>query len=252
MTLTLLGTATSQGIPVLGCDCPTCRSSDPRDRRFRQAALLTDGDRYLAIDAGPDFRAQYLRAAVPRLDGVLITHEHNDHTAGLDDLRPYCFRQRIDMPVYSLPRVATELRDRFAYAFGDYPGVPRLELRPLGFGDRLPFAGRELELLEVHHGSLPILGFRIHRTAYLTDVKSLPPATLDRLTGLDTLFLSCLNYQGTHSHLSLDEARAYVDRLRPRRAVLIHLSHRFPPHAQLELELPDGVSVGYDGMRVEV
>lgn len=250
MTLTLLGTATSQGIPVLGCGCATCISTDPRDKRFRTAALLSEEDRFLAIDAGPDFRSQYLRAAVSRLDGVVVTHEHNDHTAGLDDLRPYCFRQRLDMPVYSLPRVAAELRERFAYAFGNYPGVPRLDLRHVNFGDRLSFAGRELELLEVRHGELPILGFRIGRLAYLTDVKTLPPGTLDRLAGLDTLVISCLNYQGTHSHLSLEETLAYVERLQPANAVLIHLSHRFPPHARLETELPEGVRVGYDGMRL--
>ena len=252
MTLTLLGTGTSQGVPVLGCDCTTCRSRDPRDRRLRTAALLSEDGHYLAIDAGADFRQQMLRRGVPSLDGVLVTHEHNDHTAGIDDLRPYCFRQGIDMPVYCLPRVAAELRERFAYAFGDYPGVPRLDLRPRRPGEAVEFLGRRLELLEVTHGRLPILGFRVGGLAYLTDTKTLPPATLDRLGGLDTLVLSCLNYHGTHSHLSLAEALDYVGRIRPRRAVLVHFSHHVRPYAELATELPPGVEAGYDGMRLPV
>ncbi len=251
-SLRLLGTATSQGVPVIGCRCPACTSADPRDQRYRTSALLCVGDARLSIDAGPDFRSQLLRAGVERLDGIVLTHEHNDHTAGLDDVRPFCFTQQMDMPVYCLPRVARELKERFAYAFSNYPGVPKLDVREVNFGHRIPFAGQELELLRVAHGQLPILGLRIGDLAYLTDVKELPAETLARLRGLDTLVLSCLNHRGTHSHLSVEEALGYVDLIQARETVLIHLSHRLGPHAEFQSQLPAGVRVGYDGMRLDL
>ncbi|MCP9235640.1 MBL fold metallo-hydrolase [Lewinella sp. JB7] len=250
MYLHLLGTATSQGVPVIGCRCVACTSTDPRDQRLRTAAMLCVGDARLAIDAGPDFRAQMLATGTDRLDGILLTHEHNDHTAGIDDVRPFCFMQRIDMPVYCLPRVATELRERFAYAFTDYPGVPKLDVREMTFGDQLRVDGLSVELLRVDHGKLPIFGFRAGDLAYLTDVKRLPEATLDRLQNLGTLVISCLNYHGTHSHLSVDEALDYIARIAPRRAVLFHLSHRLGPHADFAARLPDGVELGFDGMKL--
>ena len=220
---------------------------------MRQAALLTDGNgNTLAIDAGTDFRQQMLRAGVDRLDGVLLTHEHMDHTGGLDDLRPYCFRQQLDMPVHCLKRVGEDVRQRFAYAFTDYPGVPRIDLRTVNFGDRLPFGERELQLLRVQHGRLPILGFRVGSLAYLTDVKTLPEETADRLGGLRTLVISMLHDRGTHSHLSLAETVAYHEQLRPQRTVLIHLSHRAGRHVDLSHRLPAGMEVGFDGMVLDV
>ena len=250
--LRLTGTATSQGVPVIGCHCAACTSTDPRDRRYRTSAVLYDGNARLAIDAGPDFRSQMLRAGVERLDGILLTHEHNDHVAGIDDVRPYCFMQGIDMPVYCLPRVATELRGRFAYTFTNYPGVPRLDVRERTYGDRIQLGDLVIRLLRVDHGRLPILGFRVGGLAYLTDVKTLPEETIAGLQDLDTLVISSLNHHGTHSHLSVSETMDYVSLLQPRKTVLFHLSHRLGPHAAFEPTLPEGVYVGYDGMLLDI
>ena len=252
LQLRLLGTATSQGVPVIGCHCATCRSRDPRDRRLRTSAVLSIGEARLNIDAGPDFRAQMLRAGVERLDGILFTHEHNDHTAGLDDVRPYCFMQEMDMPVYCLPRVAEDLKQRFAYTFSNYPGVPRLDVREVAFGSTLDSAGERIRLVRVNHGKLPILGFRVRDLAYLTDVKTLPDDTLDTLTGLHTLVISCLNRHGTHSHLSVTETLSYARRIGAARTVLIHMSHRLGPHAEFQESLPPGIEVGFDGMVIDI
>ena len=247
MTLTLLGTATSQGVPVIACACAVCKSSDPRDQRLRSSALFSSGGKNLVVDAGPDFRQQMLRARVERIEGIVITHEHNDHTAGLDDLRPFCFRQNMDIPVYCLPRVAADLRERFAYAFSDYPGVPRLDIREVNFGDTVLLDGREIEFVEVTHGTLPIIGLCTRDSAYLTDVKQLPQRTLERCRGKKHVVISALNHTGTHSHLSLAEALAYLRELGAERGVLTHFSHTMGRAARVNPTLPAGVEMGFDG-----
>jgi phosphoribosyl 1,2-cyclic phosphate phosphodiesterase len=250
LSLTILGTATSQGVPVIGCSCPACRSSDPRDNRLRNSALFSLGDEEVVIDTGPDFRQQMLRSSRGHLAGVLYSHEHNDHVAGIDDLRPYCFRQREDIPLYALARVAQDFRDRYAYAFSatPYPGVPTFNLKTITGGDQIELGEMTFTAIPVLHGKLPILGYRCQDIAYLTDVKYLEPTALDLLKGVRVLVISCLQHQQHHSHLTVDESLALIEKLQPERAVLTHLSHRLPPHAQFELELPPGVEVGYDGM----
>ncbi|WP_197494025.1 MBL fold metallo-hydrolase [Lewinella sp. 4G2] len=219
---------------------------------MRTSALLSEGDQHLAIDAGPDFRTQMLRASVQELAGLILTHEHNDHTAGLDDVRPFCFKQRIDMPVYCLPRVAKDIRSRFAYAFTDYPGVPRLDVREVNFGDFIPFGSGAVEILEVTHGKLPIIGLRWHDLVYLTDVKELTALTQVRCKGAKTVVISSLNRRGTHSHLSLAESLTYIKDIGADHNVLIHFSHRMGRVAEVNPELPTGVECGYDGMRLTV
>lgn len=235
---------------MIGCACAVCRSTDPRDQRLRTSALLRSGGQNWIIDTGPDFRQQMLRARVDEIAGVILTHEHNDHIAGLDDLRPFCFRQEMDIPVYCLPRVAADIRRRYAYVFGSYPGVPRIDIRTIEFGDRLACGDEEVEFLRVDHGRLPIVGLRTERLAYLTDVKELPARTQVRCKGLDSIVLSALNQRGTHSHLSLPEAVDYLRRLAPGRAWLTHLSHRMGLAAELDGLTPDTVRVGYDGLTV--
>jgi phosphoribosyl 1,2-cyclic phosphate phosphodiesterase len=202
------------------------------------------------IDTGPDFREQMLRSRVQGIEGVIITHEHYDHTAGLDDLRPFCFKQKIDMPIYCLPRVAADLRARYAYAFSDYPGVPRLDIREVSFGDEIPFAGGTIELLEVLHGTLPILGIRWGDLAYLTDVKELPARTLEQCKGIKKAVISALHHAGTHSHLSLEEALAYLEQLGVEHGVLTHFSHKMGRTGTVNSTLPTGVECGWDGIEI--
>lgn len=191
-----------------------------------------------------------LRAGVKTIAGVIITHEHNDHTAGLDDLRPFGFAQRMDIPVYCLPRVAADLRRRYAYVFTDYPGVPRLDIREVNFGDRIRCGSHNILLLEILHGQLPIFGVRCGDLLYLTDVKEIPARTLVRCKGAKRVVISALHHRGTHSHLALSEALEYLRQIGPDRGYLTHLSHRMGRYAVLQNELPDFVRVGYDNLEI--
>lgn len=204
----------------------------------------------MVVDTGPDFRQQMLRARVGSIEGVILTHEHNDHTAGLDDLRPFCFKQEMDIPVYCLPRVAAGLRERFAYAFTNYPGVPRLDIREVNFGDTVAFAGHEIELVEVSHGTLPIIGLCTRDLAYLTDVKHLPARTLVQCKDKKAVVISALNHVGTHSHLSLGEALDYLAELNAERGILTHFSHRMGRMADINSTLPPGIELGFDGLKI--
>lgn len=252
MKLTLLGTGTSQGVPVIGCDCAVCTSDDPRDNRLRSAALLTVGDANILIDAGPDLRQQMLRAQVRHLDAILLTHEHNDHVIGLDDIRPFNFRSGRPMAVYALPRVADEVRRRFEYVFGHpIPGLPRIELLPIDSGQSLRIGTVEIQPIEILHGRLPILGFRCGDLAYLTDVKSVAPEEMPKLAGLKYLVVNALHHRQHPTHLTLAEALEFIAALRPERAWLTHVSHEMGRVRDLEGALPPGVAFGYDGLEID-
>jgi phosphoribosyl 1,2-cyclic phosphate phosphodiesterase len=254
MTITILGTGTSQGVPVIGCDCRVCTSQDPRDQRLRTSALFAQGGQHVQIDTGPDFRQQMLRAAPPYVDAILYTHEHADHTAGLDDVRPFNFMRRRDMPLYALPRTAAGLRKRFDYAFAErpYPGAPMLDLHEIDAGQRFTAGGMDWEAIPVLHGRLPILGFRTGDCVYLTDVKTLSPTALSRVAGCDTLIINALHHSEHYTHLNLEESLELIDQIAPRRAYLTHLSHRMGLHAEIERTLPPGVFIAYDGLRLEL
>jgi phosphoribosyl 1,2-cyclic phosphate phosphodiesterase len=251
--LTFLGTGTSNGIPIIGCDCEVCRSPDPRDKRGRTSAAIHDArdDRVYLIDTATELRTQAIAIGLNRVDAVLFTHAHADHTGGFDDLRRFNELRQAHLPVYANPETAEMLRERFAYAFSDvfpfYGGKPDLHLHEVS-GPFRPFA-QEIVPIPVMHGRLPVIGYRLGDLAYVTDAKSIPDSSLALLRDLDVLVLNALRERPHPTHLSLFEAVEIIQELRPRRAYLVHLSHELS-HAQATALLPEGIEVAYDGLVV--
>ena len=252
--LQFLGTGTSQGVPVIGCDCEVCKSSDPKDSRLRCSVLIRQGQSTIVIDTSPDFRQQMLRAGNRQLDAVLITHEHNDHIAGLDDIRPYNFMQWKDMPVYAMPRVCEALQSRYPYIFTAerYPGAPMVSLLPIQSDQPIHVGDLRIQPVELQHGGLPILGFRIGRIAYLTDMKTIRASEVDKLKDLDVLIVNALHHREHHSHLNLEQALEFVRQIGPDKAYLTHIAHSMGLHRQVEADLPEGVHLAYDGLSIEL
>jgi phosphoribosyl 1,2-cyclic phosphate phosphodiesterase len=240
---------------MIGCDCPVCRSLDPRDQRLRVSVHVVVEGRSLVIDTGPDFRQQMLRAHITQLDAVLFTHEHKDHTAGLDDIRAFNFRQQQEIPVFAEPRVIRQLHQEFAYIFAEqkYPGVPQVSVHAIE-SDTEPFdvLGLAVQPLRALHYRLPVLGFRIGGFVYLTDANYLAPETLDLLRGADTIVLNALRKEPHISHFTLAQAVEILEELAPRRAYLTHISHQLGRHREVEAELPPWIRLAYDGLRIEV
>jgi phosphoribosyl 1,2-cyclic phosphate phosphodiesterase len=255
VTITFLGTGTSSGVPMIGCTCAVCRSLDHRDKRLRVSVHVATEGRSLVIDSGPDFRQQMLRERVTHLDALLFTHEHKDHTAGLDDIRAFNFRQQQDMPVFGEPRVLQQLKQEFAYIFADkkYPGVPRVSLHPIERDDA-PFdvLGIAVQPLRAMHHRLPVLGFRIGGFCYLTDANHIGPETREQLRGADVIVLNALRREQHISHFTLAEALEILEELQPKRAYLTHISHQLGRHQEVEAELPAWVRLAYDGLKVKL
>lgn len=253
MKITFLGTGTSQGIPVIGCDCEVCLSNDPQDKRLRTAAMVELGETNIVIDVGPDFRQQMLANNINKVEAVLVTHEHNDHIIGMDDVRPFNFRYRRDMPVYCTTQVQKSLKKRFAYAFDEdpYPGAPRFELRTISAGNSFKVGDTSILPIQVMHASMPVLGFRIGALTYLTDAKTISDEAFSQLAGTEVLILNALRKEEHHSHLSLDQALEVIDKVQPKQAYLIHMSHRMGLAAEINKILPKNVSLAYDGLSIE-
>lgn len=255
MRTTLLGTGTSQGIPVIGCHCRVCRSFNPLDKRLRTSILVETNYTRITVDVGPDFRQQMLRNQVDELDGALMTHEHNDHVAGLDDIRPFNFKNRKDFPLYGLPRVLNDIQDRFSYVFADekkkYPGSPAVKLKPVSPWDRITIDDLSVTALPVIHGKLDILGYSFGNLVYLTDVKYLDDQVINFIREVDVLIINALHHKKHHSHLNLDEALELIRRIRPGRAYLTHISHHMGLHEQINKTLPVNVKLAYDGLTIE-
>lgn len=253
MKVTFLGTGTSQGIPVIGSKHPVCLSQDPKDKRLRVSVLVAWKDYTYVIDCGPDFRQQMLRHQVNKIDGILITHEHNDHVAGLDDIRPFFFRQG-DIPIYAHPRVLEILKGRFDYIFSNvdkYPGAPSVKQIAL---ENKPFKLGDLTVVPInaHHNRVQVFGFRFKDFAYLTDVKTIDKEETNKLKGLKVLVVNALREKPHHSHFNLEEALSFIEQVNPERAYLTHISHYMGFHEEVQQKLPDNVFLAYDNLQITI
>ena len=253
-TVTFLGTGTSQGIPVIGSNHPVCLSSDPKDKRLRVSVLLAwEGNTYV-IDCGPDFRQQMLRENVLKIDGILLTHEHSDHTAGLDDIRPFNFMQG-NMPFYTHKRVFESLRERFAYIFATenrYPGAPSISAIEIDKDTPFTIGGKKVIPIEAFHDTLPVLGFRIEDFTYLTDVKTISEEETQKVKGTKVLVINALRVKPHYSHFNIAEALDFVEKVKPKTTYFTHISHVMGFHAEVEKKLPKNVHLAYDTLKITI
>ncbi len=251
-TLTVLGSGTSMGVPTIGCDCAVCQSSDPHDRRTRPSVMVSYNGRHVMIDSTPDFREQALRENITHLDAVLYTHTHADHILGIDDLRPLTYRHKPGkMPLYATPDGCDFLRRMFPYIFNPtykFGGLPQVDLKPINGGVEL--FGARFEPLTVIHGETPILGFRFGSAAYLTDHSAVPPATLEKMRGLDILFLDALRHTPHPTHSTVEQSLQIVDAIKPKRTFFTHICHDLA-HETTNAALPNDVRLAFDGMKLE-
>lgn len=251
-SLTVLGSGTSTGVPTLGCGCEVCQSRDPRDHRLRPSIWLSFEGHNVVFDTTPDFRTQALRAGIPALDAVFFTHSHADHIMGMDDIRPFNFGRPEPLPIFGNAATLADIRRVFQYVFqASYTAssIPRVDAREITAP--VEMLGAHFEPIEVLHGSLPILGYRFGANAYLTDVSEVPAASQERLGGLDVLIVDALRLRPHPTHFHLAQSLQLVEALRPRRTFLTHIAHEMG-HAATEEQLPAGVHLAYDGLRLEV
>jgi len=252
MKVTFLGSGTSIGIPMPCCPCEVCHSNDAHDQRLRASVLIETGNDHLLIDCGPDFRQQMLRYNVQQLDAILLTHIHYDHTGGLDDLRPYTYDK--PMPLYAEQRVVDILTQKYDYIFlHRYPGVPQVEVKTI-HPEQPSFMAGNTEIIPIRlmHGKLPILGFRIHSLAYLTDCTLIPESEWHKLDGVETLVVDALRFRPHETHMNVEQALKITERLHPRTTYFTHISHQMGFHAQVEKQLPAGVHLAYDGLVINI
>lgn len=258
MKLTFLGTGTSQGVPVIGCNCDVCRSEDRRDRRLRTSAMVEIGDLHLVIDAGPDFRYQMLREGVTHLDAILLTHQHKDHTAGIDDVRAFNF---VDYPtirtmhIYGNEPTIKRVKMEYDYAFAEnkYRGVPVIELHTIDEQQTLNIGGVDITpIIGEHSKRFRSVGYRIGDMAYITDFSHIDPAEEAKLQGVKIMVINALRWEPHDSHFSVAEAIEVINRVRPERAYLTHMSHGIGLYAESSKRLPEGVEFAYDGLVVEI
>ncbi len=253
LKLIFLGTGTSQGIPIIACKCPVCLSTDTKDKRLRSSVLIEVNNQVIVIDSGPDFRYQMLRARVEKLDAILFTHEHKDHTAGLDDIRAFNWINKKAIDIYAEERVHNSLKQEFAYVFAEiqYPGIPQLNLCTI---ENKPFhiKGVEITPIRAKHFKLPVYGYRIGKIAYLTDANYISEEEKQKLKGLKVLVLNALRKEKHLSHFTLSEALLLIKELKPEKAYLTHLSHQLGFHKEVSKELPKNVFMAYDGLEIEI
>lgn len=251
--LIILGSGTSQGVPVIGCDCEVCKSKNPLDQRFRASVYVNLNGHAIQVDCGPDFRQQFLSNNLHHIDLLLLTHEHQDHIAGMDDLRPLIFRQKKGVRVLATERVQNRLKEMYSYAFEEikYPGAPSFDLeempRVIGLDDQT-----HIVPIKVTHGLWPVLGFRFGKVVYLTDCKGVEPGEEVKFKGADTLIVSGLRHKTHHSHFSLDEAIEFGKQHAFNRIIITHISHDLGLHEEVSKNLPEGVELAYDGQVIDL
>ena len=252
MTITFLGTGTSQGVPVIACNCPVCLSADKKDKRLRSSILIEVGGKTLVIDTGPDFRYQMLRENVEHLDAALFTHEHKDHTAGLDDIRAFNFKQNEPLPIYATERVINALHREFYYIFSDtyYPGIPQLHVHEIT-KDAFVLGGEvAVQPIEVKHFKLPVLGFRIEDFTYITDAKTVEEEEFQKIIGTKVLVINALQREKHISHFTLSEALEFAQKVGAEQTYLTHISHRLGFHEAVSMEPPQGILLAYDRLKI--
>ena len=251
MKITFLGTGTSQGVPVIACDCAVCLSEDPRDKRLRTSLLIEKDETTLLIDAGPDFRQQMLSEKVKKLDGIILTHEHKDHISGMDDVRAFNYRSQDAIDIFAEERVQKAVRREYSYVFAEYqyPGIPKMRLNPVpehGF----EINGISVIPLRVFHYRLPVYGFRIGNFAYITDANYIPEETKEKLFGVKYLVINALRKEKHISHFSLREAVDLIREISPKKAFITHISHQMGLYENVAGELPPGIILAYDGLNL--
>ncbi|WP_420601476.1 MBL fold metallo-hydrolase [Flagellimonas sp.] len=254
MTITFLGTGTSQGIPVIGSDHPVCLSSDPKDKRLRVSVLISWKDYNYVIDCGPDFRQQMLANPISRLDGILFTHEHTDHTIGLDDIRPFFFRQG-NIPIYASEKVIDSLKQRFDYVFANenrYPGAPAVEVNTVEKDKSIVLGDIEVVPIEAHHDKVRVFGYRFGDFVYLTDVKRVDEDQIKKIMGAKILVVNALRQQPHQSHFNLEEAITFAQKIGAEKTYFTHISYLLGFHEEVEKELPDNIFLAYDNLQLKI
>lgn len=253
ITITFLGTGTSQGIPVIACDCPVCTSSDKKDNRTRTSLLISIDGKNLVIDSGPDFRQQMLREKVKTLEAVIFTHEHKDHIAGMDDIRAFNFVSQKPMQIFATRQVFAALQREYHYVYSgsDYPGIPQVETTIFD-NDPIPFFYKEIIPINVMHHKMPVKAFRIQDFTYITDANFISDESMNQIAGTRILVINALRKEKHISHFNLEEALDIIQKIKPEKAYLTHISHLLGKHDEINKELPSGVELAYDGLKIEL
>jgi phosphoribosyl 1,2-cyclic phosphate phosphodiesterase len=248
--ITFLGTGTSQGVPVIACECNTCLSADQHDKRLRTSLLLETDKTTLLFDAGPDFRQQMLREHVTKLDSIILTHEHKDHISGMDDVRAFNYKSQGAIDIYAEDRVQKAIKQEYSYVFSEYqyPGIPKMKLIAI---PELSFDVKGIQIIpiRVFHYRLPVYGFRVGNFAYITDANYIPEESKEKLFGVKYLIINALRKEKHISHFSLREAIDFIREISPKKAFITHISHQMGRYADVSKELPPEIMLAYDGLR---
>jgi phosphoribosyl 1,2-cyclic phosphate phosphodiesterase len=253
MEVTFLGTGTSGGVPLIGCQCEVCKSNDARDKRLRTSILIQQDGLNIVLDCGPDFRQQMLRADVHKLDAILMTHAHKDHTAGFDDIRAFNFMQKKAINVYCTEETEQSIKEQFSYAFSetDYPYLPKMNFVRIQ-NSEFGILNLKIMPIEVMHATMSVFGYRFGDFTYITDAKTIAKAERDKIRGTKILVVNALRHEIHYSHFTIDEALELVNDVKPELTYLIHMSHQFGLHAAMEKEFPANIRIAYDGLKISV